>query len=234
MRFGTARNNIDLTRQPVEVFPIAHYHMGGIEVDADVASCVPGLHAAGELVGGANGANRLSGNALPEAMVFGERAGEAAARFASRRGKPAWDNGAARPHLERIRAARGSNAASGASPGRLMHELKELMWRNVGAFRTGDGLAQALDRIRTMRERDLPQAAVPAERIHNASLVEWFELRSGLYAAEALALAALHRRESRGAHQRDDFPSMRSAYGMNQRIWLADGQLRSSFEGVLE
>ena len=71
---------------------------------------------------------------------------------------------------------------------------------------------------------------MPAERIHNASLVEWFELRSGLYAAEALALAALNRRESRGAHQRDDFPETRSAYAINQRIWLAGGELRSSFE----
>ena len=111
-----------------------------------------------------------------------------------------------------------------------MRELKQLMWRNVGPFRAGDGLAQALDRIRAMRGRDLPQAAVPAERIHNASLVEWFELRSGLYAAEALALAALQRRESRGAHQRDDFPNTCSAYATNQRIWLADGKLRSSFE----
>jgi succinate dehydrogenase / fumarate reductase flavoprotein subunit/fumarate reductase (CoM/CoB) subunit A len=111
-----------------------------------------------------------------------------------------------------------------------MRELKELMWRNVGAFRSGDKLAQALDRIRAMRARDLPQASVGAEHIHNASLVEWFELRSGLYAAEALALAALNRRESRGAHQRDDFPETRSAYGINQRISLAGGELRSTFE----
>jgi len=109
-----------------------------------------------------------------------------------------------------------------------MRELKELMWRDVGAFRRGDKLAQALDRIRAMRARFA--ACVGAERIHNASLVKWFELCSGLYAAEALALAALHRRESRGAHQRDDFPSTRSAYAINQRIWLADGKLRSSFE----
>src|SRR6516162_4255086 len=224
------RNNIDLTRQPVEVFPIAHYQMGGIEVDGDMASCVGGLYAAGELVGGANGANRLSGNALPEAMVFGARAGETAARFAVRRGKPPWDNDAARPHLERIHAVRGENGAGGVSPLALMRELKELMWRNVGAFRSGDKLAQALDRIRAMRARDLPHACVGAGRIHNASLVEWFELRSGLRAAEALALAALHRRESRGAHQRDDFPETRGAYATNQRIWLAGGELRSSFE----
>src|SRR6516165_10859184 len=224
------RNNIDLTRQAVEVFPIAHYQMGGIEVDADMASCVGGLYAAGELVGGANGANRLSGNTLPEAMVFGDRAGDRAARFAVRRGKPAWDNDAARPHLEPIHAAHGGNGAGGVSPLALMRELKELMWRNVGAFRSGDKLAQALDRIRAMRARDLPHACVGAGRIHNASLVEWFELRSGLRAAEALALAALHRRESRGAHQRDDFPETRGAYATNQRIWLAGGELRSSFE----
>jgi succinate dehydrogenase/fumarate reductase flavoprotein subunit len=226
------RNNIDLTRQAVEVFPIAHYQMGGIEVNTDMESCVPGLYAAGELAGGANGANRLSGNALPEAMVFGERAGEAAARFACGKRKPAWDRGAAVPHIERIRAVRGRNAGKGASPAGLMGELKDLMWRNVGAFRTAGALAEALDRIRTMRERDLPEASVSSERIHNASLVEWFELRSGLCAAEALAMSALNRRESRGAHQRDDFPQTRREYGMNQRIWLAEGKLVSSFEDL--
>jgi succinate dehydrogenase/fumarate reductase flavoprotein subunit len=224
------RNNIDLTRQPVEVFPIAHYQMGGIEVNADMESSVAGLYAAGELAGGANGANRLSGNALPEALVFGERAGEAASRFAASKKKPTWDMSAAAPHIERIRAARGRNAGKGASPAHLMGELKELMWRKVGPFRTAGALGEALDRIRAMRERDLPATAVSSERVHNAGLVEWFELRSGLYAAEALAMSALNRQESRGAHQRDDFPDTRSEYGMNQRIWLADGKLVSSFE----
>ena len=224
------RNNIDLTRQAVEVFPIAHYQMGGIEVDADMASCVAGLYAAGELVGGANGANRLSGNALPEAMVFGDRAGDRAARYASGKAVPRWHNGAATPHLDRVRALCVGRGKGAASPGALMHELKQLMWRKVGPFRNAEGLAQALDRIRAMRERDLPEAAVPAERVHNASLVELFELRSGLYAAEALALAALNRRESRGAHQRDDFPDTRSEFATSQHLWLADGRLRSSFE----
>jgi succinate dehydrogenase/fumarate reductase flavoprotein subunit len=226
------RNNIDLTRQPVEVFPIAHYQMGGIEVNANMESSIPGLYAAGELAGGANGANRLSGNALPEAMVFGERAGEAAARFASGRRHPAWDKAAAAPHLELIRDARGRNVGKKASPAGLMGELKELMWSKVGPFRNGEALGQALDRIRTMRESDLPAVAVSTERIHNTSLVEWFELRSGLYAAEALTMSALNRRESRGAHQREDFPRTRCEYEMNQRIWLASGKLVSSFEGL--
>jgi succinate dehydrogenase/fumarate reductase flavoprotein subunit len=225
------RNNIDLTRQPVEVFPIAHYQMGGIEVNANMESCVPGLYAAGELVGGANGANRLSGNALPEAVVFGERAGEGAARFAREKTKPAWDDAAATVHLELVRAARARNAGKGASPAMLMGELKDVMWRKVGPFRSDGALGEALARIRTMRERDLPQASVSSEQIHNGSLVEWFELRSGLYAAEALVVAALNRRESRGAHQRDDFPQSCPEYEMNQRIWLSDGKLVSSFEG---
>src|SRR5260370_37240090 len=156
--------------------------MGGMELNADMESSVPGLYAAGELAGGANGANRLSGNALPEALVFGERAGEAASRFAASKKKPTWDVSAAAPHIERIRAARGRNAGKGASPAHLMGELKELMWRKVGLFRTAGALGEALDRIRAMRERDLPATAVSSERVHNADLVEWFELRSWLYA----------------------------------------------------
>jgi succinate dehydrogenase/fumarate reductase flavoprotein subunit len=226
------RNNIDLTRQPVEVFPIAHYQMGGVEVDADMQSCVKGLYSAGELAGGANGANRLSGNALPEALVFGERAGEAAARSIAAKKAAAWDKATAAPFLEFIRAVPGQNARDGASPASLMGELKELMWEKVGPFRTAQALRDALTRIRVMRERDLPVARVSSECVHNTSLVEWFELRSGLLAAEALALSALRRRESRGAHQRNDFPETRGEYQKNHRVWLANGKLVSSFEGA--
>jgi succinate dehydrogenase/fumarate reductase flavoprotein subunit len=224
-----ARNNIDLAKQAVEVFPIAHYQMGGIEVGTDMRSCVPGLYAAGEITGGANGANRLSGNALPEAMVFGERAGEAAARYAARKVVPRWNGSAAAPHLDLIRSVVGRNGGRGAAPARMMTELKELMWKKVGAFRNAGDLADAFERIRVMRRRGLDDLSVSAERIHNASLVEWFELRNGLHAAEAVAIAALNRRESRGAHQRDDCPQMRAEYQRNQRIWLSAGELVSSF-----
>ena len=84
-----AANGIDLTREPIEVAPIAHYHMGGIRVDADMRTSVPHLFAAGEAVGGANGANRLSGNAITEALVFGRRAGLRAAAFATKSPMPA-------------------------------------------------------------------------------------------------------------------------------------------------
>src|SRR6202048_535825 len=134
------RNNIDLTCQPVEVFPIAHYQMGGVEVDTDMASCVPGLYAAGELAGGANGANRLSGNALPEAVVFGERAGEKAAQFAAQSKASKWEDKAAQPHLDLMRSIVGKHG--GRSPARLMGELKQLMWRKVGAFRNARDLTE--------------------------------------------------------------------------------------------
>jgi succinate dehydrogenase/fumarate reductase flavoprotein subunit len=227
------RNNIDLTRRPVEVFPIAHYQMGGIEVTTEMASRVPGLYAAGEIAGGANGANRLSGNALPEAMVFGERAGACAGRYALRRRGTRWNDRAAAPHLDLVRRVLGRNQGRGPPPNRLMRELKDMMWREVGAFRTAGKLTRALDRIRTMQRRELDELAVSDERVHNTSLVDWFELRNGLSAAGAAATAALNRRESRGAHQRDDFPQMRDEYRLNQRLSLSRGELVSTFQDGL-
>lgn len=227
-----ARNNIDLTRQPVEIFPIAHYQMGGVEVDTDMASSVPGLYAAGELAGGANGANRLSGNALPEAVVFGERAGETAAQFAARSKTVKWDDKAAQPHLDLIRKVSGKNAGNGVSPARLMAELKELMWEKVGAFRNANDLEEARGRVHSMRRHDLDDLAIPAQPAYNTSLVEWLELRNGLLAAEAVATAALGRQESRGAHQRDDFPKADDRFLANQRLSLHDGELVSAFGRV--
>jgi len=223
------RNNIDLTKRPVEVYPIAHYQMGGVEVDTDMATGVPGLYVAGELAGGANGANRLSGNALPEALVFGERAGEAAAKYATGLSARALDDADAAPHIDLIEGVIGRNEGDGESPAHLIGELKELMWTKVGIFRNEDDLADARARIRTMRRSGLDDLAVSSESVHNTSLVEWFELRSGLLAVEALTVAALNRRESRGAHQRDDFPETLDAYQISQRISLDGGDVTSSF-----
>ena len=222
------RNNIDLTKQPVEVYPIAHYQMGGIEVNTNMETGVPGLYAAGELAGGANGANRLSGNALPEALVFGERAGEAAAAYAAKKGARDWNEASAKPHLDLIDSVIGQNAGEGNSPASLIGELKELMWTKVGIFRNENDLTDALAKIRTMRHSELEKSEVSAETIHNASLVEWFELRNGLLAVEALTVAALNRRESRGAHQRDDFSETLDEYQLSQRISLENGELASS------
>jgi len=223
------RNNIDLTKKPVEVYPIAHYQMGGLEVNTNMETAVPGLYAAGELAGGANGANRLSGNALPEAIVFGERAGEAAAKYAAAKSPRHWDEASAKPHVDLIESVIGKNAGDGQSPAGLTGELKELMWTKVGIFKNEADLTDALAKIRTMRGTDLENLSVSAEAVHNTSVTEWFELRNGLMAVEALTLAALNRRESRGAHQRDDFPDTVDAYQKSQILSLDNGELVSSF-----
>ena len=134
-----AKNGIDLGRMPVEVAPIAHYQMGGIGVDSHMATRVPGLFAAGEAAGGANGANRLSGNAIPEALVFGECAGRFAAAHTAGRAH-GWRDRAATAAVEQIRSLREAHDES-ASAAQLLEELRELMWRHVGPFRSETGLA---------------------------------------------------------------------------------------------
>ena len=113
-----------------------------------------------------------------------------------------------------------------------MGELKKLMWGKVGAFRNGPDLAAALERIRAMRRDDLDDLTVSAQSTYNTSLIEWFELRNGLLAAEAVATAALGREESRGAHQRDDFPKADDRFLANQRLSLRGDQLASAFGKV--
>ena len=222
------KNGIDLTRAPVEVAPIAHYHMGGVRVDACMRSTVDGLFAAGEAVGGAAGANRLSGNAITEALVFGEIAGREAARYAREHAR-GWDAKAAVSTRDAAAAPGPHAKSSGASAVTLMGELRRLMWEQVGPFRDCAGMSAALDRIRTMRVDDLPRVPVPGDAAFAIELTDWHELRSALLAAEAVAVAALAREESRGAHQRDDFPETSERFLANQRITEHDGMLTSRF-----
>ena len=226
-----AKNGIDLTKRPIEVAPIAHYHMGGVRVDGCMATCVEGLYAAGEAVGGANGANRLSGNAIPEAFVFGERAG----RFAARRKEEprAWrraDDARAERLVERARGGGGEAAGLGA----LLRELQALMWDDVGLLRTEDGLLRALARIREMRSENLPSLA-PRRKAHfDHALLDWLDLGASLLAAESVALAALNRRESRGAHQREDHVETDPACARNQVLRLSgDGALECGWADIV-
>jgi succinate dehydrogenase/fumarate reductase flavoprotein subunit len=210
-----AKNGIDLGHMPVEVAPIAHYHMGGIAVDERMRSRVPGLFAAGEAAGGANGANRLSGNAIPEALVFGERAGRSAAAYAATRAH-GWERGPAAPALERIRRlAEGSRGELSAAV--LLDELRDLMGTEVGAFRNAAGLARAVRRLADLRA-GLSAAAIAPGLQFNPTVADWLELRASLVAAEAVAHAALLREESRGAHQREDFPETDPGWARSQYV----------------
>ena len=190
-------NGIDLTKMPIEVAPTAHYHMGGIAVNERLESRVAGLFAAGEAVGGANGANRLSGNAITEAMVFGERAGVFAAA-ASRDADPGWSPS----YAERARgelAAVQRRSGHAPSPGVLQAELQDVMWDKVGPFRTGVGLEDARATIRRLAER-LADAAVAPGDVFNMDVQDWFELKAMLRTADAVvARSPESRREPRRA-----------------------------------
>ena len=133
------------------------------------------------------------------------------------------------PHIDRIESVIGQNAGEGQPPAGMIDDLKTMMWTKVGMFRNGDDLDDALATIRAMRRTGLRSLAVSAETVQNTSVVEWFELRNGLLAVEALTVAALNRRESRGAHQRDDFSETLDAYQRSQRISLENDETTSSF-----
>jgi succinate dehydrogenase/fumarate reductase flavoprotein subunit len=227
-----AANNIDLTKAPVEVAPIAHYHMGGIRVEPEMTTGVPGLFAAGEAVGGANGANRLSGNAIPEAFVFGERAGRFGAAEALAQGAR-WDGAGADGVLEEARdCTRAGDAHTPAATG-LFAELQALMWADVGLLRNAAKMDSALARIRSMRARELDALAVPSAAPYNQALLDWFDLRNALMTAESIALAAANRHESRGAHQREDMQDASPALERNQVVGLDGDALTLGWADVV-
>jgi succinate dehydrogenase/fumarate reductase flavoprotein subunit len=216
-----AANGIDLTRDAVEVSPIAHYHMGGVRVDRTMRTGVPGLLAAGEAVGGANGANRLSGNAITEALAFGRAAGATAAAMATAGGLPRFAPDAAAPALALLRAkGRAANTAA------LVAALQRLMATEAGPFRTASGLARAAAGLAVLR--DNLGAAPPGApgRAHDLARLDWFDLRQMLLVADAVVQAATARTESRGAHQREDHPGQEEAWAVNQLQRLPPGAER--------
>jgi succinate dehydrogenase/fumarate reductase flavoprotein subunit len=182
--------------RPLKVAPICHFNMGGVVADVDGSTGVPGLYAAGEVVGGVHGANRHGGNALTDITVFGARAGAAAALHAKGRDGVALDD-LALDELDRYESLR--RAESGTRPGEVMSRLRELMWEKAGIVRDERGLTEALRGISELRGslKDVG-ASNPRE------MLVALEAPMALDAAEMIVRAALERRESRGAHFRSD------------------------------
>src|SRR5262249_50389724 len=158
------------------------------------------------------------GNAIPEALVFGDVAGRNAANFAATRQMPDELHDASAAAVGQIRVLADGRDGDVAAP-ELLNELRDLMWRDVGPFRTASGLSVAIGGLEGMRAA-LPNIGIPAGRQFNAALADWFELRGSLTAAMAVANAAAARTESRGAHQRDDFPDTDPAWARSQRITM--------------
>jgi succinate dehydrogenase / fumarate reductase flavoprotein subunit len=211
-----AANGIDLTKTPVEVAPIAHYHMGGVMADVRMQTEVPGLFVAGEAVGGANGANRLSGNAITEALVFGREAGRSAASRAATMRAPAARPDAARATVDLIRAEPPKDMPNSAE---VLQSLQATMSDDVGPLRTAASLQRALGRIGELSvalgERPFGDAGM-----FDMQRMDWFDLRNMLTVARTVTQAAVLRTESRGAHQREDFPEMKAEWQVNQIIRL--------------
>ena len=197
--------DIDITKEPMEVGPTTHYIMGGIRVDADSQmSNVPGLFAAGECAAGINGANRLGGNSLSDLLVFGKRAGEFAAKYASSQKASALDerhaDRAARAALEPF-----ERSSSGEVAYQVQATLQDTMQDLVGIVRNEPEMRKALQAIAELRAR-AQRVGVGGHREYNPGWHAALDLRSLLTVSEAITRAALERKESRGGHFRDDYP----------------------------
>ena len=234
-----AQNGIDLTKTPVEVAPIAHYHMGGVAADAGMATELPGLFAAGEVVGGANGANRLSGNAITEALVFGRRAGRSAAARAGLIGRQGLRPLDTRAALDLVRG--GAPYRERRNTADMIARLQSIMADQVGPLRTEAKLRRALADIAALAvelgERPFaPSVASPANGggAFDLQRLDWFDLRNMLLVARVVAEAALFRGESRGAHQREDYAVTLSQWQVHQRARLAGGGLSISGAPVVD
>ncbi len=204
--------NIDITQVPMEVGPTTHYVMGGIRVDGDTQmSTVPGLFAAGECAAGLHGANRLGGNSLSDLLVFGKRAGEYAAAYANEKGETTVPQdsveAAARYTLEPF-----DRGDDGESPYAIQHELQGMMQDLVGIVRIEEEMNRALDGISQLRER-ARGVAVHGNREYNPGWHTALDLDNLLTISEAIARAAIDRKESRGGHFRDDYPEKDPSYG---------------------
>ena len=198
--------DVDITREPMEVGPTFHYMMGGVRVDADTAATsVPGLFAAGEVAAGLHGANRLGGNSLSDLLVFGRRAGLFAAEYARSCPSPPSVN------AEEVEYAAHTMLApfertGGENPYSVHFDLQKCMQSLVGIIRTESELRQALDEIARLRQR-LERVTVPGNRQYNSAWHQALDLEFMLTVSEAITLAAIERKESRGGHTRDDYPA---------------------------
>ncbi len=226
--------DVDITKGPMEVGPTCHYMMGGIRVEAETAATsLPGLFAAGEAAAGLHGANRLGGNSLSDLLVFGRRAGEAAARHARSAGTPtAADSGEIEEAAREMLAP--FERSDGESPYAIHQDLEETMQNLVGIFRNAEDLKRGLSEIEKLQER-LARVRVQGSRLFNPGWHLARDLKSMLTVSEAVARSALERLESRGAHSRTDYPKLDPAWGKSNNVVSRDGrEMRISRQPISE
>ena len=213
--------DVDITQGPMEVGPTCHYMMGGIRVDAETAqTTLPGLYAAGEAAAGLHGANRLGGNSLSDLLVFGRRAGLAAAQHANQVGTVTID---AQQVLEAANEMLAPfDRVDGDSPYQIHRDLEDTMQNYVGIFRNDEDLQKGLEELLKLNER-AAKVKVGGSRLFNPGWHLARDLKSMLIVSEAVALSARERRESRGAHSRIDYPNYDEAWGKQNNVVVRDG-----------
>jgi succinate dehydrogenase / fumarate reductase flavoprotein subunit len=224
--------DVDITKGPMEVGPTCHYVMGGIRVDAETAqSTLPGLFAAGEAAAGLHGSNRLGGNSLSDLLVFGRRAGLAAAEHA-KRVSHAGVSEAQIAEAEKELLAPFSNPSS-ESPYAVHRDLQKVMQSLVGIFRTAEDLKEAFAELEQLKAR-AAKASVEGSRLFNPGWHLAGELKSMLTVSEGVALSALARTESRGAHSRIDYPNYDPLWEKKHNIIVREGAEMKRRESPVE
>ncbi|MHB8703595.1 MAG: FAD-binding protein [Candidatus Tyrphobacter sp.] len=220
--------HMDITKEAMEVYPTTHYIMGGIRVDAETAATnVPGLFAAGEAAAGLHGANRLGGNSLSDLLVFGRRAGIAAADYA--RGARSVASDPAEIAIAERDMLAPFEQSGGENPFALQAELQTMMTAKVGVFRTEYGLQEALHCLSVLKER-VARACATGARMYNPMWHTALDVKHMVRIAETIVRGALLRRESRGAHTRVDFPeSSDELQKVNSVAKSLDGEVRVAF-----
>jgi succinate dehydrogenase / fumarate reductase, flavoprotein subunit len=218
---------LDITEVPMEVGPTTHYVMGGVRVDGDTQmSTVPGLFAAGEVAAGLHGANRLGGNSLSDLIVFGRRAGEAAAAWAASHpaGKMADSE---LSDAERWALAPFERGEKGENPYTVQHDLQDQMQELVGIVRREEEMVRALDGIGKLNER-AKRAGVGGNREFNPGWHTAMDLENLLTVSEAITRSGIERKESRGAQFREDFPTKSEKFGKVNMVVRkgADGAMK--------
>jgi succinate dehydrogenase / fumarate reductase flavoprotein subunit len=213
--------DVDITKGPMEVGPTCHYMMGGIRVDAETANTsVPGLFAAGEAAAGLHGANRLGGNSLSDLLVFGRRAGLAAADYANTIPAASIDSGAIDEAGREMLAP--FEHKDGESPYMIHRDLQETMQNLVGIFRNKEDLIRALEELEKLKER-AGRLSVEGSRLFNPGWHLAQDLKAMLLVSEAVTRSALAREESRGAHSRIDHPGLDAAWGAKNNVIVREG-----------
>ena len=225
---------VDISKEPMEVGPTAHYVMGGVLVDAETQeSTVPGLFACGEVASGLHGANRLGGNSLSDLIVFGKRAGEFAAKRAKDLAQPVIDDSQVEQAIDVMLEP--FNNEGGENPGFIYDELRDMMQAKVGIIRTKGELDEAIEDLKAFEARRI--AAYPgSSRKYNSGWHQALDLKNMVDVSYAATLAAVTREESRGGHTRDDFPVPDDEYWGNtiNIIYMENGEIKVRQDPVVE